>query len=115
GHVNRRVFIDEASWVPKKSRCSVRRWPSTSLVASFMYAVGSDRLRGNRMPCREGTRDGDSRNGRRVRRHDVAARPVEAQPPLIPGGSRGIGKGIALSFAQAGADLLLSARSMDDL
>jgi 7-alpha-hydroxysteroid dehydrogenase len=34
---------------------------------------------------------------------------------LITGASRGIGKGVAISFAEAGADVLLSARSMDDL
>src|SRR5262245_38976913 len=42
-------------------------------------------------------------------------RPLEGKATLITGASRGIGKGIALSFAEAGADLMLSARSMDDL
>ncbi len=42
-------------------------------------------------------------------------RPLEGKAALITGASRGIGKGIALSFAEAGADLVLSARSMDDL
>src|SRR4051794_22708864 len=41
--------------------------------------------------------------------------PLQGKIALITGASRGIGKGIAHSFAAAGADLLLSARSMDDL
>ena len=45
----------------------------------------------------------------------MTARPLESKAALITGASRGIGKGIALSFAEAGADLLLAARSMDDL
>jgi 7-alpha-hydroxysteroid dehydrogenase len=45
----------------------------------------------------------------------LAARLLENQAALVTGASRGIGKGIALSLAEAGADVLLAARSMDDL
>jgi 7-alpha-hydroxysteroid dehydrogenase len=42
-------------------------------------------------------------------------KPLVGKAALVTGASRGIGKGIALKLAEAGADLLLSARSMDDL
>ena len=45
----------------------------------------------------------------------MADRPLEGKAALVTGASRGIGKGIALKYAEAGADLLLAARSMDDL
>ncbi len=45
----------------------------------------------------------------------MSAQLLAGKAALITGASRGIGKGIALSFAAAGADLLLAARSMDDL
>jgi NAD(P)-dependent dehydrogenase (short-subunit alcohol dehydrogenase family) len=45
----------------------------------------------------------------------VTDRPLEGKATLVTGASRGIGKGIALIFAEAGADVAVSARSMDDL
>jgi NAD(P)-dependent dehydrogenase (short-subunit alcohol dehydrogenase family) len=45
----------------------------------------------------------------------LAPRALENRAALVTGASRGIGKGIALSLAEAGADILLAARSMDDL
>jgi 7-alpha-hydroxysteroid dehydrogenase len=42
-------------------------------------------------------------------------KPLAGKAVLITGASRGIGKGVAINFAEAGADVLLSARSMDDL
>ena len=45
----------------------------------------------------------------------MTERTLEKKAALITGASRGIGRGIALSFAAAGADLLLAARTMEDL
>jgi NAD(P)-dependent dehydrogenase (short-subunit alcohol dehydrogenase family) len=42
-------------------------------------------------------------------------RPLAGKAALVTGASRGIGVGIARKLAEAGADLLVSARSMDDL
>ena len=42
-------------------------------------------------------------------------KPLVGKAALITGASRGIGRGVAISFAEAGADVLLSARSMNDL
>jgi len=42
-------------------------------------------------------------------------KPLAGKVALITGASRGIGKGVAVNFAEAGADVLLSARSLDDL
>ena len=42
-------------------------------------------------------------------------KPLADRAALITGASRGIGKGVAINFAEAGADVLLSARSMADL
>src|SRR5262245_66022200 len=40
---------------------------------------------------------------------------LEGRVALITGASHGIGEGIALGFAEAGADVALAARSVDDL
>ena len=42
-------------------------------------------------------------------------RPLEGKHALITGTSRGIGEGIAYALAQAGANLTLAARTVDDL
>ena len=42
-------------------------------------------------------------------------KPLAGKAALITGASRGIGRGVAINFAEAGADVLLSARSMGDL
>ena len=39
----------------------------------------------------------------------------EGKVALVTGGSRGIGKSIALAFADAGADLVLASRKLEDL
>jgi NAD(P)-dependent dehydrogenase (short-subunit alcohol dehydrogenase family) len=48
-------------------------------------------------------------------REDMTNKPLKGKAALVTGASRGIGVGIAQKLAEAGADLLLSARSMDDL
>jgi NAD(P)-dependent dehydrogenase (short-subunit alcohol dehydrogenase family) len=40
---------------------------------------------------------------------------LEGQVAVVTGGSRGIGKAIALAFAHAGADVVVAARAKDDL
>jgi NAD(P)-dependent dehydrogenase (short-subunit alcohol dehydrogenase family) len=45
----------------------------------------------------------------------MSPRPLQGKAALVTGASRGIGVGIATKLAEAGADVLLSARSMDDL
>jgi 7-alpha-hydroxysteroid dehydrogenase len=45
----------------------------------------------------------------------MSEQPLRNKVAIITGASRGIGKGIALAFADAGADLVLAARSIDDL
>src|SRR5207302_2561346 len=40
---------------------------------------------------------------------------LEGKAALITGASHGIGEGIAVGFAEAGADVALAARSVDDL
>ena len=45
----------------------------------------------------------------------MGPRPLQGKSALVTGASRGIGVGIATKLAEAGADLLLSARSMEDL
>jgi len=42
-----------------------------------------------------------------------AARPLEGQVAVVTGASRGIGRAIAIDFARAGADVVVSARSSE--
>ena len=45
----------------------------------------------------------------------MAEKPLKDKIAVVTGASRGIGKGIALDFADAGADVALAARSVGDL
>jgi len=40
---------------------------------------------------------------------------LENKVALVTGGSRGIGRAIALAFAEAGADVVVSSRKLPDL
>src|SRR3972149_10437344 len=42
-----------------------------------------------------------------------ATKPLEGQVAVVTGASRGIGRRIAIDFAQAGADVVVSARSSE--
>ena len=46
---------------------------------------------------------------------DSAYLSLEGKVALVTGGSRGIGKAIALTFADAGADVVVASRKMEDL
>ena len=46
---------------------------------------------------------------------DVSYLSLEGKVALITGGSRGIGRSIALQFADAGADVVVSSRKLPDL
>ncbi|MBF8286601.1 MAG: short-chain dehydrogenase/reductase family protein, partial [Dehalococcoidia bacterium] len=42
-----------------------------------------------------------------------ATKPLEGQVAVVTGASRGIGRAIAIDFARAGADVVVSARSSE--
>lgn len=46
---------------------------------------------------------------------DISYLSLEGKVALVTGGSRGIGKAIALAFADAGADVIVSSRKLPDL
>ncbi len=46
---------------------------------------------------------------------DICYLSLEGKVALVTGGSRGIGRAIALAFAHAGADVIVSSRKLPDL